>query len=523
MAAQSPQYGLTKAQQQQEYSDISASTARAVNQDGEQLDEDVTAALAQESAQAIAAGSTDTTTESPLTNNVELSSSVPLQPIVGPIQTPSLASIGQQIETGMQQDSLPGGPDQWTTHFNPNVGQQVAHNLTTGDELVWDSTNDEWNPPPEIPEVVVSATREPSAAQYAADQQELENQSNELAREIFGSFGPYTLLKGIYNSGVGVIGDLGYLGVRALGGSTQTADTVSALIDRAQVSPGALEQAMAQSASPYLKSGYQGLASVVGNDKADDLSHVLGLGANALGVAPVVEPLSVAGSSLREGISQLGDIFPSRSAGSFGTGGAPLTGQLGQLNLDAFLPGEEAAPSAASIEALDVPNRPSGLLNGTGEVGPEGAAAPYDTTDPVAISGTTTRELSNSYEAAVRELYGDVPFQQRQYTAVVDGELVRGVADAVTTVDGVDTAVEAKYVADWTQSLRNPDSPAGDLPFAVSEQQAMVDQAAKYSAGFEGGVIYHTNSVDLANYYSQAFNEAGITNFRFVITPATKF
>src|SRR6185437_9697856 len=74
VAAQSPQYGLTKAQQQQEYSDISASTARAVNQDGEQLDEDVTAALAQESAQAIAAGSTDTTTESPLTNNVELSS-----------------------------------------------------------------------------------------------------------------------------------------------------------------------------------------------------------------------------------------------------------------------------------------------------------------------------------------------------------------------------------------------------------------------------------------------------------------
>lgn len=114
-------------------------------------------------------------------------------------------------------------------------------------------------------------------------------------------------------------------------------------------------------------------------------------------------------------------------------------------------------------------------------------------------------------------------YQQRQYTAVVNGELVRGVADAVTAVDGVDTAVEAKYVADWTQSLRNPDSPAGDLPFAVSEQQAMVDQAAKYSAGFEGGVIYHTNSVDLANYYSQAFNEAGITNFRFVITPATKF
>lgn len=349
-------------------SQLAAGTNAKLAQEGKQINEDVTAALAQESAQATAAGSTDTTTESPLTNNVELSSSVRMQPIVGPIQTPSLANIGQGIETGLQQGSLPGGSEQWTTFFDPTAGAQVAQNRTTGDDLVWDSTNEEWNPAPQIPEIVVSATREPSAAQYAADQRELANQSNELAGEIFGSFGPYALLKGIYNSGVGVVGDLGYLGVRALGGSTQTADTVSAFIDRAQVSSGALEQAIAQSASPYLRSGYQGLASVVGNEKADDLSHVLGLGLNALGVAPVVEPLSAAGSSLREGVSQLGDIFPSGSAGNFGTGGAPLTGHLGQLNLDAFLPGEEAAPSATNIEALDVPNTPSGLLNGNGEV-----------------------------------------------------------------------------------------------------------------------------------------------------------
>ena len=341
-------------------SQLAAGTNDKLAQEGKQINEDVTAALARESAQATAAGSTDTTTESPLTNNVELSSSVRMQPIEGPIQTPSLANIGQGIETGLQQGSLPGGPDQWTTFFDPTAGAQVAQNRTTGDDLVWDSTNEEWNPAPQIPEIVVSATREPTAAQYAADQRELANQSNELAGEIFGSFGPHALLKGIYNSGVGVVGDLGYLGVRALGGSTQTADTVSAFIDRAQVSSGALEQAIAQSASPYLKSGYQGLASVVGNDKADDLSHVLGLGINALGVAPAVEPLAAAGSSLREGFSRLGDIFPSGSAGNFGTGGAPLTGQLGQLNLDAFLPGEQAA--------LDVPDQPSGLINGNGEV-----------------------------------------------------------------------------------------------------------------------------------------------------------
>jgi filamentous hemagglutinin len=50
----------------------------------------------------------------------------------------------------------------------------------------------------------------------------------------------------------------------------------------------------------------------------------------------------------------------------------------------------------------------------------------------------------------------------------------------------------------------------------------MIDQASKYSAGFEGGVIYHTNSTELVAHYTEVFNNAGITNFRFVITPAVK-
>lgn len=95
---------------------------------------------------------------------------------------------------------------------------------------------------------------------------------------------------------------------------------------------------------------------------------MLALGLNALGVAPVAEPLAAVGSSLQEGISQLRDIFPSGSAGTFGTGGAPLRAQLGQLNLNAFLPGDQAAQSAADLAALDVPDAPSGLINGTGEL-----------------------------------------------------------------------------------------------------------------------------------------------------------
>ena len=59
------------------------------------------------------------------------------------------------------------------------------------------------------------------------------------------------------------------------------------------------------------------------------------------------------------------------------------------------------------------------------------------------------------------------------------------------------------------------------MPWAVKEQNQMLSQAKKYSSAFEK-VIYHTNSVDLANYYTKVFNDTGITNFEFIITPAIK-
>lgn len=59
----------------------------------------------------------------------------------------------------------------------------------------------------------------------------------------------------------------------------------------------------------------------------------------------------------------------------------------------------------------------------------------------------------------------------------------------------------------------------GSKPWSAAEQTKMVDQAKKYSSGFEGGVIYHTNSPELASYYSKVFTDAGVTNFKFLITP----
>jgi filamentous hemagglutinin len=119
-------------------------------------------------------------------------------------------------------------------------------------------------------------------------------------------------------------------------------------------------------------------------------------------------------------------------------------------------------------------------------------------------------------------MYNNTDFANRQYTAIVNGQRVNGIADDVAVIGGKQTAVEAKYVDDWAKSLRNPASANGSKPWAVAEQKTMLDQASKYTAGFEGGVVYHTNSAELAAYYTKVFNDGGITNFKFIITPIKK-
>ena len=145
-----------------------------------------------------------------------------------------------------------------------------------------------------------------------------------------------------------------------------------------------------------------------------------------------------------------------------------------------------------------------------------------ESTDPVVIGGSRAIDKAQSYERGVRGMYGNSSFSERQYTAIVDGRRVPGVADEVTVIGGKPTAVEAKFVYDWGRSIRNPASPSGSRPWALAEQKKMLDQAKKYSSGFDGGVVYHTNSTDLAIHYSKIFNEAEIENFKFLITPVKK-
>jgi len=121
------------------------------------------------------------------------------------------------------------------------------------------------------------------------------------------------------------------------------------------------------------------------------------------------------------------------------------------------------------------------------------------------------------YEKGIRGLYGEASFSSRQYSAVVDGQVVNGVADNVAEIAGKRVAVEAKFVDNWASSLRNPASPIGNRPFAVAEQAKVLAQARKYSAAFDE-VIYHSNSPELIAHFTKVFKAAGIKNFRFILT-----
>ncbi|MBL3829555.1 hypothetical protein EGU77_18725 [Pseudomonas syringae pv. theae] len=166
---------------------------------------------------------------------------------------------------------------------------------------------------------------------------------------------------------------------------------------------------------------------------------------------------------------------------------------------------------------------PEGYFGAASGNGAKAVGTALETTNPVAVSGSRAIDKAQSYEGGVRGMYGgNSVFEERQFRTVVDGKIVNGVADDVAVIGGKKTAIEAKFVDDWGSSLRNPASPSGSKPWSVAEQTKMVDQAKKYSSGFDGGAIYHTNSPELASYYSKIFTDAGITKFKFVITPAAK-
>lgn len=187
--------------------------------------------------------------------------------------------------------------------------------------------------------------------------------------------------------------------------------------------------------------------------------------------------------------------------------GAGLWGLTTQAGVDPRVSNALLA-GAAAVGQLE------GGLVGIGQPGRVGGTSP----NTFARVRTRAIDTAQGYEAQIRDSYGSTAFQQRQYTTVVNGQRVNGVADNVAVVNGLDSAIEAKYVDYWPTSLRNPGSPNGGRPWAVAEQRKMVSQAVGYGNAFDQ-VIYHTNSQELADHYGPLFESAGVDNFQFVITP----
>ncbi len=136
--------------------------------------------------------------------------------------------------------------------------------------------------------------------------------------------------------------------------------------------------------------------------------------------------------------------------------------------------------------------------------------------EPVWVHNSCRVE-AEAYEQRIREMYsGDQATAARQYrkTNGYDGS-----ADAVTEIGDSRVAVDAKYVHDWSQSLRNPSSPIGNAHFAVKEQQAVVSQAVEYLDAFDS-VIYHSNSPEFIAHYTNTFRQNGIdmSRVRFILT-----
>ena len=126
---------------------------------------------------------------------------------------------------------------------------------------------------------------------------------------------------------------------------------------------------------------------------------------------------------------------------------------------------------------------------------------------------------AREYEQQIQDMYGGkLPQSQREYGAIVGGTQVNGIADHVANINGKNVAIDAKYVKNWSKSIRNPNSSIGNKPFAIAEQQNMVSQAQKYSNAFDE-VIYHTNNQDLATHYTRIFQDAGLNNVKIIVTP----
>jgi len=150
----------------------------------------------------------------------------------------------------------------------------------------------------------------------------------------------------------------------------------------------------------------------------------------------------------------------------------------------------------------------------------EGAATAFEA--EAIISGRTANigvKSATEYEEGVRALYSRYEATDTNASAVIDGKDASAVADHAVIANGKKIAIEAKLELStgWAGSIRNPNGRSGSLFFSVDEQARILKQARVYSEKFNL-VIYHSNSQQFIDTYSQLFRSYNLKNIRFVLT-----
>ena len=123
-------------------------------------------------------------------------------------------------------------------------------------------------------------------------------------------------------------------------------------------------------------------------------------------------------------------------------------------------------------------------------------------------SGRTISERAAAYEDAARNVLGFSPAQPKN-------KLGDKVPDGIMG----DTALEVKYVDDFSVSPRNPDY---KIPYPNKLAEDDIAQAKKYDDAFADGVLWVTNSPDLASIYTSTFNAISLTKSRVVVIPSVR-
>jgi hypothetical protein len=165
--------------------------------------------------------------------------------------------------------------------------------------------------------------------------------------------------------------------------------------------------------------------------------------------------------------------------------------------------------TAAEVDHAKLPIKPASV-------------ADFPVTDAVAIptgGGKRPIDLAQYYEKSVCKQYG--VSEKKEFKVEIDGKEIKGVADHVIMDEGKRVAIDAKYVDNWSESIRNPAYTSNKPWLVTGGEREMIEQARKYSSHFDE-FRYHTNSPELAEHYTKVFNAEGIKNFKFIITPAVK-